>query len=59
VKKYIDPPQGWKWGFPKEFPEGVADIDEWFVANGYPRSVIKEYGEYFFYRIFWSDDVVD
>jgi hypothetical protein len=55
MKKYIDPPEGWKYGFPKELPDGVEDLEKWFVENGYPRSVIEKYGNYFFYRIFWDE----
>ncbi len=50
VKRYkylIDPPSGWKYGFPKIFigvklPE---DLTEWCIENGYPEE-LKELCEY-------------
>lgn len=33
---YVDPPSGWKFGFPKILPEGV-DYREFLIANGYPE----------------------
>jgi hypothetical protein len=41
--KLIDPPTGWKYGFPKELPAMVHDIDGWLVANGYPQSIIDDF----------------
>ena len=43
--KYIDPPSGWAYGFPKEFPEGVEDVNKWLVDNGYPQEQIDRWGE--------------
>jgi len=39
-KKYIDPPSGWKYGFPKVLPEEVVtpeDFKKWFLKSGYPE----------------------
>ncbi len=33
----VDPPTGWLYGFPKELPEGVTDIRQWLIDNGYPE----------------------
>jgi hypothetical protein len=38
----IDPPSGWKSGFPKAIPEDeyfseAFDINVWLIANGYPE----------------------
>ena len=55
MKTYIDPPSGWKYGFPKELPDGVEDINQWLIENGYPKQEIEEYGEYFS-CIYWTDD---
>lgn len=46
---FIDPPSGWKYGFPKPAPENMREmtqeqLHEWFVANGYPRSEIDVWG---------------
>jgi hypothetical protein len=43
-KKIIDPPSGWKYGFPKEIPENVItpeDFKKWFIKNGYPEKDIE------------------
>jgi hypothetical protein len=41
----IDPPEGWKHGFPKILPEhlvGNTDgISTWLVENGYPEEDIE------------------
>lgn len=49
----IDPPGGWKYGFPKPLPKGVEDVNKWLVENGYPEEEIKKYGEHFYCR-YWS-----
>ncbi len=47
---WIDPPEGWRYGFPKDIPEGVepeeflASINSWLVANGYPQEMIDLHG---------------
>jgi hypothetical protein len=56
MKKYIDPPRGWIYGFPKEIPEGVKDINAWLVENGYPKNEIERLGDYFFCRYWHEDD---
>jgi len=43
----IDPPGGWKWGFPKPIPDDQMDrIEEWLVENGYPKSEILMFTKY-------------
>ena len=37
MKTMIDPPSGWKYGFPKELPKDVKDLRQWFIDNGYPE----------------------
>jgi hypothetical protein len=54
----IDPPSGWKYGFPKEVPEGIKDTRKWLVENGYPQKEIDLCGEYFFCR-YWEQEVED
>lgn len=47
----VDPPEGWKYGFPKEYDkEKDGDMLEWMVKEGYPRERILAYGEYFYVR---------
>ena len=36
----VDPPSGWKYGFPKELPENVVDFRQWLIDNGYPESEV-------------------
>lgn len=54
---FIDPPEGWKYGFPKpiETKENI-DIKQWLVNNGYPKKVMDEYGNSFHYRM-WTKDL--
>mgnify|MGYP003151145907 CR=1 FL=1 len=47
----MDPPSGWKYGFPKPIPEErLADLFVWLVEEGYPQYEIDNYGENFAYR---------
>ena len=47
----IDPPEGWKYGFPKPAPDNVdpvefekdENINKWLVENGYPQALIDMY----------------
>jgi hypothetical protein len=44
----IDPPSGWKYGFPKPIPEDrIEDVLVWLVEQGYPQSEIDGLGEIF------------
>lgn len=52
----IDPPEGWKYGFPKAIPEDEKDVTKWLIKNGYPEHVVKEYGDNFFYRVLTIPD---
>lgn len=38
----IDPPSGWRYGFPKVLPKNVKpeNLRSWFVENGYPESEV-------------------
>jgi hypothetical protein len=55
----VDPPEGWKYGFPKRLPKEGEDPDfnlnEWIVQNGYPQKLIDTYGEYFYVRMIETD----
>ena len=56
-KEMIDPPSGWKYGFPKTFDtEKDGNMHEWLVANGYPQEEIEDLGEYFFVRQWLTDE---
>lgn len=53
---YIDPPSGWKYGFPKILPDDVENVTEWLVANGYPQSEIDSCGSHFYCRHWLHED---
>jgi hypothetical protein len=53
-RKMIDPPSGWKYGFPKEIPEHIDDTRQWLLDNGYPQSEIDACGDQFFVRGWWE-----
>lgn len=39
----VDPPEGWRYGFPKQMPSGILwPRDEWYLANGYPQKLIDQ-----------------
>jgi hypothetical protein len=54
--EYIDPPSGWKYGFPKVLPESVEDVMKWLVENGYPQHEIDRCGKHFYCR-HWEEEV--
>jgi hypothetical protein len=56
----IDPPEGWKYGFPKPIPEDLHGeaVREWLVKHGYPQSEIDYFKEHFYCR-HWYEEVKD
>lgn len=43
--KMVDPPSGWRYGFPKPMPEDLKSEQErvqWFLDNGYPQNLIDD-----------------
>ena len=52
---YIDPLQGYKWGFPKPISQEniLGDTMRWLTDNGYPKEVIDGFGNHFKFTI-WS-----
>lgn len=56
----IDPPEGWKYGFPKPFPVPTLtkpvpkDLHDWLIENGYPEDLIREMGDRFVYQT-WEE----
>ena len=43
---WVDPPEGWKYGFPAIYdPETDGQLSDWVVRKGYPLLTIKEYGD--------------
>ncbi len=51
----VDPPEGWKYGFPKAIPLGTADVMAWLIEQGYPQKLMDELGDNFFCR-YWDED---
>lgn len=55
----IDPPSGWKYGFPKRIPEDRRyDSLTWLVEQGYPQELIDELGEHFYCRYYEQESAV-
>jgi len=54
--RMIDPPSGWRYGFPKAIPNDVKNVLKWLVENGYPQAEIDACGEHFYCR-HWEKDV--
>jgi hypothetical protein len=49
----IDPPEGWRYGFPKVIPEEHQTRTlAWLVEQGYPQKLIDELGNHFYCRYF-------
>jgi hypothetical protein len=43
--KMVDPPSGWRYGFPKEMSQDLkseTEVIQWFLDNGYPQSLIDD-----------------
>lgn len=55
MKKMIDPPEGWRYGFPKELPEEVVDHREWLLEQGYPQKLMESLGKHFYCR-YWETE---
>lgn len=56
--RMIDPPSGWKYGFPKVLPEGVEDAMVWLLENGYPQAEVDACGKHFYCR-HWNEEIDD
>ena len=52
----VDPPEGWRFGFPKIVPEWLKpeDMDAWIVQQGYPRSIRDSHSELTF-RLWYKE----
>lgn len=39
---YVDPPEGWRYGFPRLYdPQSDGTMREWMIRNGYPKKLAK------------------
>lgn len=56
-KLIVDPPEGWKYGFPKPIPEDIIktrqSFEAWLIEQGYP---IDELGFAVKYSRYWETD---
>lgn len=44
IKHYVDPPGGWRYGFPKVWDKKEnPDFYAWLVKEGYPQEEIDKY----------------
>ena len=56
----IDPPSGWKYGFPKPYNNpGAVPLEEWLLANGYPQHEIDNHGAKYCRFIGDHDELVE
>lgn len=57
----IDPPGGWRYGFPKPAPTAIDtiysdfELNKWLVDNGYPQAEIDKFHGRVPYR-YWEID---
>ena len=56
MAQWIDPPSGWKYGFPKIIPDDVDDTEKWLLENGYPQAEIDACGKHFYVRTWFEED---
>jgi hypothetical protein len=58
MKAWVDPPSGWRWGFPKIYDrlEHGDSVLAWLVAEGYPQVEIDRLGDHFFTRQWPADE---
>jgi hypothetical protein len=55
----IDPPSGWKYGFPMPLPDPRPEsTTAWLVEQGYPQAEIDLMGKYFYCR-YWEAEIND
>jgi hypothetical protein len=56
-KIWVDPPEGWKYGFPAIYdPDTDGQMSDWIISKGYPIQIIKEYGEQWMVRCWPADE---
>lgn len=56
----IDPPSGWKYGFPMpiDLQESKGRVLEWLVEHGYPQKEIDACGDHFYCR-YWEHVITE
>jgi hypothetical protein len=54
---WVDPPEGWKYGFPAIYdPDTDGQMSDWIISKGYPIQIIKEYGEQWMVRCWPAEE---
>jgi hypothetical protein len=57
MKIWVDPPEGWRYGFPKTWDNDLhTNLYHWLDDRDYPPSVRESYGEYFMIRQWKVED---
>jgi hypothetical protein len=52
MKLWVDPPGGWRYGFPQIWDGSKdLDVDNWMRQAGYPDEVRETYGKHFYMRM--------
>ncbi len=56
-KTIVDPPSGWKYGFPKVYdnPNNLT-MEEWLIENGYPKNEFDKDGKVHWIRTWKEED---
>lgn len=61
-KMFVDPPSGWKYGFPKEVKAYSAyggipmKMELWLVSQGYPQHEVDQWPDGVPYRCWYEED---
>jgi len=57
MKVWIDPPSGWRYGFPKIYdPDCGKPVLEWLVNEGYPQVEIDALANVFYMRSWGAEE---
>jgi hypothetical protein len=52
AKHLVDPPGGWRYGFPKVYDSGLEiTLRDWLVVEGYPKHEIDKLGKHFYVKM--------
>jgi hypothetical protein len=59
-KIWVDPPAGWKYGFPKVYEQETdGDMTKWMLKEGYPQREIDSCGNHFYVRMWDFDETAE
>ena len=59
-KIWVDPPAGWKYGFPKVYEQETdGDMTQWMLKEGYPQREIDSCGSHFHVRMWDFDETAE